>query len=61
MIKKKKPSLRKFGSAEYSNTPKTTQHLEFYKKTFESFNDKVQLARTFTHRKPNTKAKLKDF
>ena len=54
---KKKPGLRKFGSAEYSMTPKGFEHLQFYKKTFENFNDAASfskgLMKTFTHKKPS--------
>jgi len=50
---KKKPGLRKFGSAEYSMTPKGVEHMKFYKSTFEDFNDAASFSKTFTHKKPS--------
>jgi hypothetical protein len=56
MKMKRKMSLRRFGSAIYATTEKTSEHLEFYEKTFNQLNAPPKLFRTNTHSKPNTKA-----
>jgi hypothetical protein len=61
LSKRKKPMLMKFGSAEYSMTPKTQIRFDFYQKTIEDFNaSKSTSPKTFTHKKRSLKTKLKD-
>jgi hypothetical protein len=56
MKMRKKIGLRRFGSAEYTTSVKATEHLEFYEKTFTQLNNPLNMARTYTYKKPTIKA-----
>lgn len=55
---RKKIGLRRFGSAEYTTSVKATEHLEFYEKTFTQLHNPLDMARTYTYKKPLMKAKM---